>query len=53
MSIPQEQPPSNTDTELSAWLMRLVVQISGSFEQLELENEQLKERISKLENPTP
>lgn len=53
MSISQEQVPDTVEPELAAWLMRVIYQIAGSFEELELENEQLKERIAKLENPSP
>lgn len=53
MSIPIEQPPQGTDPETVAWVNRVIVSIAGEFEKLNLEVDELKERVEKLESKVP
>lgn len=53
MSIPLEQVPQDTSPELSEWLMRMLIQVSASFEELEEQNLKLSERLEQLESKQP
>ena len=51
MSIPIEQPPSSLPADAVEYINRFLIQIQGSFENLELELEALKNRVEELESP--
>lgn len=51
MSISIEQPPSELTPQVAEYLNRILIQVQGSFENLEKDIEDLKKRINELENP--
>ncbi len=50
MSIAVEQPPASLPADAKEYLQRMLIQIAGAFENLELEVQQLEARIKTLED---